>query len=555
MLEEYSDDLTKIELVPAGKVFRIAFDYCVRKFKLIAKRYDMLEEIRNAFSVANPSAFIVRQYGYKAEPRLYAINKFGYFAPGLLFDILKWIRESYGDLSCLVMSSKCKKYILDYLTPLKSAIYAYGMSIDSFEVSNIADDSGRNNELKRAGKQPYEYRDYQEDSVRSLIFKGYGRGLIEIPTAGGKSFILANFVWNLKKNFEKHWKTLILVPNKQLVYQFYKDLLDYGYDQHQVTRFSAGLKKNEQFDPSADIIIANRQFVFNNKEKLPKIDILICDEVHQCLSEATSEFIESLNCKIKIGCSGTLPREDFQKWQIAGLFSKTVFVEDITTLQRKGYISKLKITLLKITDTVVENDDSLLFHRYSKVKFKPDEFGYSEIAFNESYNAENEYFQKHYVDLYKPVFDYLLSLPQNTLILFDKIEIGQNLHALAKELYEGKKNVFYIDGSIDVSKREEVRSGFEKSDGNLLLAQTATFATGINIKRLTNIVFLTSTKTFARTIQSIGRTLRLHESKDEAHLIDVSWNFKYSEQHLKDRCRIYREMYGKSPDEILKFTI
>ena len=124
MLEEYSDDLTKIELVPAGKVFRIAFDYCVRKFKLIAKRYDMLEEIRNAFSVANPSAFIVRQYGYKAEPRLYAINKFGYFAPGLLFDILKWIRESYGDLSCLVMSSKCKKYILDYLTPLKSAIYA-----------------------------------------------------------------------------------------------------------------------------------------------------------------------------------------------------------------------------------------------------------------------------------------------------------------------------------------------------------------------------------------------------------------------------------------------
>ena len=87
------------------------------------------------------------------------------------------------------------------------------------------------------------------------------------------------------------------------------------------------------------------------------------------------------------------------------------------------------------------------------------------------------------------------------------------------------------------------------------MAQTATFATGINIKRLTNIVFLTSTKTFARTIQSIGRTLRLHESKDEAHLIDVSWNFKYSEQHLKDRCRIYREMYGKSPDEILKFTI
>lgn len=555
MLEEYSDDLAKIELLPAGKIFRIIFDSCVRKFKLIAKRYEMLEEIRNAFSANNPSAFIVKQYGYRAEARLYAINKFGYFSPGLLFNVLSWIKESYGDLSCLVMSTSCKQYILDYLTPLKSYVQNMKRSADTFEIANVSDDSGRNAELKKAGKPEYKYRDYQESAVKSLIFNGYGRGLIEIPTAGGKSFILANFVWNLKKHFDSSWKTLILVPNKQLVFQFYKDLLDYGYNGSQVTRFSAGLKKNEQFDPNADIIVANRQYVFANKEKLPKVDVLICDEVHQCLSGATSEFIECLNCKVKIGCSGTLPRDKYQQWQIAGLFSKTVYVEDITALQKKGYISKLKITLLKITDSVVENDNSLLFHRNSTVKFKPDEYGYSEIAFNESYNAENEYFQKHYIDLYKPVFSYLSSLPQNTLILFDTIEIGQNLFALAKELYAGKKCVFYIDGSIDVNEREDVRAEFEKDDGNLLIAQTATFATGINIKRLTNIVFLTSSKTFARTIQSIGRTLRLHESKEEAHLIDVSWNFKYSERHLRERCEIYREMYHKTPDEVLKFTI
>lgn len=53
-------------------------------------------------------------------------------------------------------------------------------------------------------------------------------------------------------------------------------------------------------------------------------------------------------------------------------------------------------------------------------------------------------------------------------------------------------------------------------------------STGVNIKRLTNLVFLTSTKSFSRVIQSIGRTLRLHESKASAHLIDVSFNFKYS---------------------------
>lgn len=82
------------------------------------------------------------------------------------------------------------------------------------------------------------------------------------------------------KHVDRKYKTLILVPNKQLVEQFYKDLLDYGYNVHELTKFTAGLKKSEQFDRDAKIIVANRQFVFKNAAKLPKVDILICDEVH-----------------------------------------------------------------------------------------------------------------------------------------------------------------------------------------------------------------------------------------------------------------------------------
>lgn len=124
----------------------------------------------------------------------------------------------------------------------------------------------------------------------------------------------------------------------------------------------------------------------------------------------------------------------------------------------------------------------------------------------------------------------------------------------AKELYDNK-NVFYIDGSIEVKVREDIRSAFEKSDGNLLFAQTATFSTGINIKRLTNLIFLTGSKSFSQVLQSIGRTLRLHDSKTEAHLIDISWNFKYSQKHLNERLKIYKDAYHKKPDEVLKFEI
>lgn len=70
--------------------------------------------------------------------------------------------------------------------------------------------------------------------MQRLLEKGYGRGLVEIPTGGGKSFMLANFAWTLRCLLEKPVRTLLLVPNKQLVVQFEKDLLDYGWKREQV---------------------------------------------------------------------------------------------------------------------------------------------------------------------------------------------------------------------------------------------------------------------------------------------------------------------------------
>lgn len=93
-------------------------------------------------------------------------------------------------------------------------------------MSNISEDTGRNNELRRkmqellaSGvpekdiKHPFEYRDYQEEALQQLFFTGYGLGMVEIPTAGGKSFMIANFIWNLWKNINRDAKVLILVPS------------------------------------------------------------------------------------------------------------------------------------------------------------------------------------------------------------------------------------------------------------------------------------------------------------------------------------------------------
>ena len=552
--QQYSDDLSQIDVFPDGKIFRLTFDANIRKMKIICNRYQLFEDLRNAFSAANGAAFFAKQYGYSAAARVYAINKFGYFNLGLTFEILQYIKDQYGSLNVLAISKNCKTYLEHFLTPLKQFILDH--SGESMLVSNISEDVGRNNELKNNGKTPYEFRDYQKNSIDYLINKGYGRGLIEIPTAGGKSFILANFIWNILKNVNRHYKTLILVPNKQLVEQFYKDLLDYGYNKYEVTRFTAGLKGANAFNPDAKIIIANRQYVFNNKDKLPDVDILICDEVHQCTAAATEEYIENLNCRIKIGCSGTLPRDKFNKWKLVGMFSRIVYTEDIVKLQQAGYISKLKITQLNIIDSVVENDRNCLFNLNSLRKYRPDETGYSEIAFNAAHDAEHEYYAKHFDEIYRPVLEYIRQYQNvNVLVLFDSLEVGRNIFELFKTTNPTFR-VFYNDGSTPVEERETVRQKLENTDGNFLFANVQIMSTGINIKRLHKIVFCFNSKSTSRIIQSIGRILRLYQDKDYAELIDCNFNYKYSQKHFKERLQLYKEFYNKSKcDNVVTFRI
>ena len=555
--EEYADQFADLyEALPNGKAFRISYDPVTKQLKLIAKSSSMLEEVRNAFSADNPKEFIAKQYGYCCEKMVYAINKFGYFAPGLAFEVMKWIQVHYGDLSFLAISQNCKRYIADNLLPLKSMLGGKQITVDDIE--NLSDATGRNEAAKAIGKPEYKFRPYQAESIVALIQKGFGRGLIEIPTSGGKSFIIANFIWNINKHIDPKMKALIFVPNTQLVEQFYSDLLDYGYKKCQLARFTGAMKakdKKQQDLKTAKIIIANRQYLYNNWKQLPMMDIMICDEVHTAAARVSKEFIDSYPAKVKVGCSGTLPKDKLGQWDLLGMFGKVLYKVGVTELQDQGFVSKLKITLLDVMHRGVEGDRRCLFNVNSVLKYHPDEFGNSEVLFNDAYNAELEFYQKECKTLYRPVFEYLNGLDENVLVLFDRVEVGKSLFELAKEVVTAK-HASYIDGSTEVSVREEVRQQFEKSGDNILVGNVSILGTGINIKRLTHVVFVASSKSFSRVIQSVGRILRLHDTKDEAHLIDIALNTKYSQRHYKERLNFYKEVYHKrGPDEVIKMQV
>ena len=540
------DERPDVEIFPQGKIFRISFVSEMRKFRIFCLNQDDMKSLVSAFSDENPACFFKSQYGYSDSYTISPINMFGYFPVGLLFEILKYIRTRFGNLSVLAISNECRSYIDERLRPLGRL--TEGISPESFQVSNVSERTINRNlpEEKRL-----RLRGYQEEMIRSLIFKGKGRGLVESPTASGKSFMVANLIDTIETRISKGLRYLIYVPNRQLVDQFHKDLISYGYSPKEVTRLTSNLKGKERFDPEARVIIANRQYLFKNKDLLPSIDALIADEVHQTVADSTRKFVEELDCDIKIGCSGTLPRRKYDRWTLIGMFGPVVYTEEITHLQREGYISKLDITLLKVRDLEIEKDRNCLFHVRSLRKF--DSENPSDVTFNEAYYAETDYIVENCGRLYSPILGEIEKMKGNVLVLFDRIEFGQNMFELCRK--SSSKEVRYLDGSTKISVRESDRSDLEKTSDNVLFGQVSILSTGINVKNLSNLVLMVSTKSFSRILQSIGRTLRLHKDKDVARLYDISFNFKYSQRHLRERLEIYRSMYGKTPDRTLEFEV
>lgn len=247
--------------------------------------------------------------------------------------------------------------------------------------------------------------------------------MVELPTSAGKSFVISNLIYTIEKTILKGLRYLIFVPNRQLVDQFYKDMISYGFPKKSLTRLSSGLKGSERYNPDARIIISNRQYLFKNKDVLPKIDFLINDEVHQGKpNSATIRFVDGMDCKFKVGFSATIPRRKYEKLSLVGSFGRILYVKDITELQDSGYISKLKINLVKIIDKKVASDRNILFNENSNRRFNVKNF--NGIKFNEAYDAEIKHMNENYSVLYAPIIEELHNMDGNTLVLFDRLEFG-----------------------------------------------------------------------------------------------------------------------------------
>ena len=165
----------------------------------------------------------------------------------------------------------------------------------------------------------------------------------------------------------------------------------------------------------------------------------------------------------------------------------------------------------------------------------------------ETYEDEIQYLIGH-EKRNKFITNLALDLKGNTLILYSRVEThGAVLYDLINTNKENDRKLFFVHGGVDAEERESVREITEQEENAIIVASYGTFSTGINIKRLHNVIFASPSKSRVRNLQSIGRVLRKSSSKVKAILYDIADDCtknerrNYTLNHFIERIKIYNE--------------
>ena len=378
-----------------------------------------------------------------------------------------------------------------------------------------------NEEISKAGVKDYmnaisqiKPRDYQLDGVYDAL--KYNRRLIISPTGSGKSLMIYAIA---RYHVGRKRRILLVVPTTSLVEQMYKDFIEYGWDVEKYChKVYAGRKKSTP----QRVTISTWQSIYKmDKQWFNQFDVIIGDEAHQFKSKSLIGIMSKLrDTKYRYGFTGNLSGSQTHKWVLEGLFGPSYKVTETKDLIDKGHLSKLDIQIIVLKHDPVQFDD------YRE-----------EINYIISHEKRNQFIK-----------NLSISLSGNTLILYSRVEShGEVLYNSINSSVNDDRKVFFVHGGVNADERESIREITEEQSNAIIVASYGTFSTGINIKRLHNIIFASPSKSRIRNLQSIGRVLRRGRGKVKSLLYDIADDITYDSQrnytlnHLIERVKIYNE--------------
>jgi len=347
---------------------------------------------------------------------------------------------------------------------------------------------------------------YQDDCIQKAL--KYRCGIIRSSTASGKSLIISYILKTLLENGIIE-KSIIIVPNKSLVEQFYGDMKDYGISK----LYTVGkvYQKSKQWDKN--IVISTWQTLSKNHDKLSQYGCIIGDEVHNFRSYELKKIMKNTyNSQYRFGFTGTLHSGELDNLSVMSYIGPIIADYSSGELADQGYISSCNVKMVN-------------------------------IEYNNEYNGTyNEIKDDIFTNDYRlNLIKYLISnINDNILVLVGKVEKeGEYLEKWLKSRLKGK-DVIFLSGRDDSEVREEWRNKMNKYKNICMIATYQIFSTGINIPSLKYVIFASPFKSKTRILQSVGRSLRKHTNKkDGSFIYDLCDNVKYLSKHSIIRFRYY----------------
>jgi superfamily II DNA or RNA helicase len=99
----------------------------------------------------------------------------------------------------------------------------------------------------------------------------------------------------------------------------------------------------------------------------------------------------------------------------------------------------------------------------------------------------------------------------------------------------------FLYGKDKTKERRKIYDLFKTHDNLIVIATVKIAGTGLDIKRIFNLMFIDGGKSFIRIIQAIGRGLRKAPDKESVDVTDICSDLKYGRRHLRDRIKFYNE--------------
>lgn len=369
---------------------------------------------------------------------------------------------------------------------------------------------------------PFDARDYQIKAIKHAIQNN--RSLLLSPTGSGKSLI----IYSLTRYYNK--KTLIIVPTISLVSQMFSDFKEYAKNQPQyhVDKVCHPIYAGKEKFTDSKVVISTWQSIYKlSKSWFDQFDVVIGDEVHLFKAKSLTKIMEKLdNTKYRFGTTGTLDGTQTHKLVLEGLFGTTFSVTTTKELMDDKHLSELSI------DCIVLKHDKQTIKSHKKDSYQ------EEIKFLIQNEKRNNFIK-----------NLAISTESNCLVIFQFVEShGKILYEMIKNKVHEKdpnRKVFFVSGETDASSRENIRKITETQKNAIIVASSGVFSTGINIRNLENIIFASPSKSRIKTLQSIGRTLRIGDNSNKAKLYDIVDDMtdkshkNFAVKHFLERVKIY----------------